>query len=112
MTPAATDDSIDIAAHLHLDTGLKADERAVITAALEPLTDLLRSLDRESLKIDAWIKNRGERGQITYVSIHAKDTDIVASDDADEIRTSLANIRRDLKRQLADLHDRRTTRRH
>ncbi len=55
-------------------SALDGDERGLVVDGLAPLRDRLRSLDRGSLKIEAWTKNRGERGQITYVSIHAKDT--------------------------------------
>lgn len=57
-------DTIDIENHIHLGTGITADERTIVVAALEPISEHLKSLDRESLKIEAWIKNRDERGQI------------------------------------------------
>ena len=104
-------DIINIDDHLHLETGITAEERSIVVSSLEPISDRLRSLDRGSLKIEAWIKNRHERGQLAYVSINAKDTDIVASDDAADIAEAFAQIRKDLKRQLTDLHDRRTDRR-
>ncbi len=105
-------DAIDIDDHLHLETGIAADERAMVVSSLESISDRLQSLDRGSLKIEAWIKNRDERGQRAYVTISAKDTDIVASDDSQDIAHAFTEIRKDLKRQLTDLHDRRTDRRH
>lgn len=105
-------DPIDIDDHLHLGTGVAAKERTIVVSSLEPISDRLKSLDRGSLQIEAWIKNRDERGQIAYVSINAKDTDIVASDDSAGVEDAFVRIRHDLKRQLADLHDRRTNRRH
>lgn len=105
-------DTIDIEDHLHLGTGITADERTIVVAALQPISEHLKSLDRESLKIEAWIKNRDERGQIAYASINAKDTDIVAHDDSVDINDAFVQIRQDLQRQLTDLHDRRTNRRH
>lgn len=105
-------DTIDIEDHLHLGTGITADERTIVVAALQPISEHLKSLDRESLKIEAWIKNRDERGQIAYAPINAKDTDIVAHDDSVDINDAFVQIRQDLQRQLTDLHDRRTNRRH
>lgn len=105
-------DALDIEDHLHLGTGITADERTVVVSALDPISERLKSLDRGSLKIEAWIKNRDERGQIAYVSINARDTDIVAHDDSADITDALVQIRQDLKRQLTDLHERRTNRRH
>ena len=105
-------DTIDIGDHLHLGTGITADERTIVVSALDPISEHLKSLDRGSLKLEAWIKNRDERGQIAYVSINAKDTDIVAHDDSANINDAFVQIRHDLKRQLTDLHDRRTNRRH
>lgn len=110
---AMTDsDTIDIDDHLHLGTGITEKERNVVVSSLDSISDLLKSLDRGSLKIEAWIKNRDERGQLAYVSVNAKDTDVVASDDSADIKDAFVQIRHDLKRQLADLHDRRTNRRH
>lgn len=106
------DPAVNIDGRLHLGTGIRGDERALVVQSLESIEDHLRPLDQSTLKIEAWIKNRGERGQIAYVSIHAKDTNIVANDTADGITEALGNLRRDLKRQLSDLHDRRTNRRH
>lgn len=108
--PDAAD--IDIDEHLHLGTGITADERKIVVASLGSISDRLKSLDSGSLQIEAWIKNRDERGQIAYVSINAKDTDIVASDESSDIAVAFGEIRKDLKRQLTDLHDRRTNRRH
>lgn len=112
MTHDDSDDDVDIDAHLHLDTGIGDDERTLVVVSLQPLAGLLRSLDRGSLRIEAWVKNRGERGQLTYATIHAKDTDIAADDDSADFGEALIGVRRDLKRQLSDLHDRRTNRRH
>lgn len=112
MTQNDDQHDVDIDAHLHLETGIAADERAIVVDSLRPLAGLLRSLDSESLRIEAWVKNRGERGQLTYMTIHAKDTDIVADDDSVEFADALVGVRRDLKRQLTDLHDRRSNRRH
>jgi ribosome-associated translation inhibitor RaiA len=105
-------DTIDIDDHLHLGTGITADERTIVVSTLDPISERLKSLDRGSLKIEAWIKNRDERGQVVYVSINAADTDIVAHDDSADITDALVQIRQDLRRQLNDLHDRRTNRRH
>ncbi len=104
-------DTIDIDEHLHLGTGVTASERTIVVSSLDPISDRLKSLDSGSLKIEAWVKNRDERGQIAYVSITAKDTDVVASDESADIKDAFDQIRRDLKRQLTDLHDRRTDRR-
>ncbi len=112
MSENEPSDRIEIDDHLHLGTGITASERDVVISALEPLSDLLKSLDAGSLEIEAWVKNRGERGQVAYASINAKDTDVVADDDSSEIATAFGRIRRDLKRQLGDLHDRRTNRRY
>jgi hypothetical protein len=54
------------------------------------------------------MKIRGERGQVAYVSFNAKDTDIVEYDSASKIWEAFGN----LKRQLTDLHDRRTNHRY
>ncbi len=105
-------DTIEIDDHLHLGTGIAAGERPIVVSSLDSISDQLKSLDRGSLKIEAWIKNRDERGQIAYVSINAKDTDIVASDDSANITDALAQIRHNLKRQLTDRHGRHTNRRH
>ena len=87
-------DAIDIEDHLHLGTGITAGERTVVVSALNPISERLKSLDRGSLKIEAWIKNRDGRGQIAYVSINAKDTDIVAHDDSADITDALVQIAR------------------
>jgi ribosome-associated translation inhibitor RaiA len=105
-------DTINVEDHLHFETGITAEERTIVVAALEPISDHLKSLDRGSLKIEAWIKNRDERGQIAYASINAKDTDVVAHDKSADINDAFVQIRHDLQRQLTDLHDRRTNRRH
>jgi ribosome-associated translation inhibitor RaiA len=105
-------DTIEIDDHLHLGTGIAASERTIVVSSLNSISDQLKSLDRGSLKIEAWIKNRDERGQIAYVSINAKDTDIVASDDSADITDAVTQIRHNLKRQLTDLHGRNTSRRH
>jgi len=104
-------DDVDIDAHLHLETGIADDERSMVVESLEPLCGLLKSFDRGSLRIEAWVKNRSERGQLTYMSIHAKDTDVVAHDDSADLTDALVGVRKDLKRQLRDLSDRRTDRR-
>ena len=105
-------DNIDIDDYLHLETGITADERTIVLSSLDSISEQLKSLDSGSLKIEAWIKNRDERGQIAYVSINAKDTDIVASDKSADIAAAFTEIRHNLKRQLSDLHGRNTDRRH
>ena len=104
-------DHIEIADYLHFETGITADERTIVLSSLDSISDQLKSLDSGSLKIEAWIKNRDERGQIAYVSINAKDTDIVASDESAGIAEAFTQIRHKLQRQLSDLHGRNTDRR-
>ncbi len=111
MTQDESTHEVDIDAHLHLESGIAGDERALVISSLQPLTRLLTPLDRESLRIEAWVKDRGARGQLTYVSVRAKDTDVVAEDDSTDFDAALIGVRRDLKRQLTDLLDRRANHR-
>ena len=100
----------------------QADARVFLNAASQhPLgTPMLKAMQRH---LDYQVHGPGE-GRAYFsrddqaalkreygALINAKDTDIVASDDAADIAEAFAQIRKDLKRQLTDLHDRRTDRR-
>lgn len=112
MNQHSNEDELDIDAYLRIERGIAEDERSIVLTSLQPLAGLLTSLDRGSLRIEAWVKNRGERGQVTYTSVRAKDTDVVADDASIDLGEAMAGVRKDLKRQLIDLHDRRTNRRY
>jgi len=94
-----------------LGTGISEEERVEVVAALAPLADRLGALDRSTLALEAWVKNRGDDDQTIYLARRSTGVDLVAHDQSPDFHASLLTARDDLRRQLSDHHDRQTKRR-